>query len=101
MRRPPRSALFPCTTLFRSDVQPSRHPENAAVGVAGDDAVLDAGGGPRLVNSIHERSADSAGVPATDGSGGIRSEEHTPELQSPSNPARRPLPHTHHPQPYP
>src|SRR3989442_9097365 len=53
IRRPPRSPLFPSTTLFRSD--PGHVPE------ASDFAV-----GPRLDDDVAE----------------LRSEEHTSELQS-------------------
>src|SRR5256885_9823304 len=57
IRRPPRSTLFPYTTLFRSP-GPWR---------------------PRLARLGHERSPSHAGhLPG-------RSEEHTSELQSPCN----------------
>src|SRR2546430_5730155 len=62
IRRPPRSTLFPYTTLFRSDVSA------AAV----DGVVLD----PR---AHQERAAAEVVVAAA------RSEEHTSELQSQSN----------------
>src|SRR2546430_8861220 len=65
IRRPPRSTLFPYTTLFRSFLR------------------------ARLENSRSEDVTPQTGVPAavrgpipTDGS---RSEEHTSELQSQSN----------------
>src|SRR2546427_6456012 len=58
IRRPPRSTLFPYTTLFRSH----RHP---------DDAV---GRGPELELPIEQRDWRR-----------VRSEEHTSELQSQSN----------------
>src|SRR2546426_4318840 len=73
IRRPPRSTLFPYTTLFRSLV------------ILGDDAGLtDVAGRPLL---------DAQGQPAQLGSGqeavaldeSHRSEEHTSELQSPCN----------------
>src|SRR5256885_2785818 len=57
IRRPPRSTLFPYTTLFRSGVGP---------GGARDDEVLHAKGDQRA-HGLH------------------RSEEHTSELQSPCN----------------
>src|SRR5256885_12136601 len=76
IRRPPRSTLFPYTTLFRSDQRhhrrrrgdPSRrqHPQGPAVGVRRSAG---RGGG------LHE------GV----GNADRRSEEHTSELQSPCN----------------
>src|SRR4051794_41631841 len=59
IRRPPRSTLFPYTTLFRSG-RPRGEPE----------AVRPVGARPRQ--------------PAVPGpGGGLRSEEHTSELQSP------------------
>src|SRR2546430_13588501 len=68
IRRPPRSTLFPYTTLFRSRV-------GRGAGAAQDRALGEAGG--RL------------GVPALRGGarsdGEKRSEEHTSELQSQSN----------------
>src|SRR3989442_11922510 len=63
IRRPPRSTLFPYTTLFRSDPQPL--PQRAVVAPA----------------PAHSQDLDLAGVresqPLED-----RSEEHTSELQS-------------------
>src|SRR2546427_5675223 len=62
IRRPPRSTLFPYTTLFRS-----RHPGRRAAGVAGPEELryeLQSGAAPRTP---------------------LRSEEHTSELQSQSN----------------
>src|SRR5690348_17603020 len=65
IRRPPRSTLFPYTTLFRSyDVE--------AIEVAGQAAHFD-------VIAL----ADDDDVVAVAGEGGDRSEEHTSELQSP------------------
>src|SRR3712207_9024697 len=86
IRRPPRSTLFPYTTLFRS--RPSeahrgftQYQHDLAVadfGIAveqlcrlGDPAV-------RLVRFVHDRFLPQASVPLSDG----RSEEHTSELQS-------------------
>src|SRR5207248_11376880 len=67
LRRPPRSTLFPYTTLFRSDV--TRPP------------ALD----HRLHEGVHQRDLRHPGRRhAVDrGAGGHRSEEHTSELQSP------------------
>src|SRR2546430_17281199 len=58
IRRPPRSTLFPYTTLFRS--QGHRRPQSA---------------GGRIPRQISETAV----------LGGVRSEEHTSELQSQSN----------------
>src|SRR5436309_7285183 len=72
IRRPPRSTLFPYTTLFRS--RPARGSGSARGGAA-----------------CHEgaRAAPAAGVGPRDAAvgvrGGGRSEEHTSELQSREN----------------
>src|SRR3712207_7738044 len=72
IRRPPRSTLFPYTTLFRS------------IGDAHEEVDRDRGGGPF-------RAADGGGRRAAHGEGvghhgaarrPLRSEEHTSELQS-------------------
>src|SRR5690348_10015225 len=72
-RRPPRSTLFPYTTLFRSDCAGLGHPV----------------GGFADAQATHDRPTGRAG-PAPGGHGGAarhdgihRSEEHTSELQSP------------------
>src|SRR2546427_9172287 len=73
IRRPPRSTLFPYTTLFRSAV------ELGEGRIAPDDLV---GKQPRLAWIIarvhHFRFADGC-------QHALRSEEHTSELQSQSN----------------
>src|SRR2546422_4520759 len=68
IRRPPRSTLFPYTTLFRSHAQNSdaaRGGEEAVLRVLGVDAALDR---PAALDDVRLREA--------------RSEEHTSELQS-------------------
>src|SRR2546427_9308491 len=70
IRRPPRSTLFPYTTLFRSPVTADRaRPACAAAAGPGRPQRT-----PRRTAAIHRRSA-----------GRSRSEEHTSELQSQSN----------------
>src|SRR5258708_31261383 len=70
IRRPPRSTLFPYTTLFRSDHDPAgRDPEGARP--------HEGGGRPGRVRS------EPAVGPEARLSG--RSEEHTSELQSPDH----------------
>src|SRR5256885_8681756 len=68
IRRPPRSTLFPYTTLFRSRrafPRPgARRADLAAV---------------QLDQLLHDREAE------TEATVGARSEEHTSELQSPCN----------------
>src|SRR3712207_7739120 len=75
IRRPPRSTLFPYTTLFRSRVIDRRlarlSPVTLRVVQAG--AVLGDGFSPHLLHVL----CASAGVTGT-----ARSEEHTSELQS-------------------
>src|SRR5256885_12886231 len=75
IRRPPRSTLFPYTTLFRSGVV-------AEV----DRGVGDVGAGPaEHVGDQLAGFADRAGGPGPVGEACERSEEHTSELQSPCN----------------
>src|SRR3712207_8365876 len=75
IRRPPRSTLFPYTTLFRSRQVPLRDPRLVAVGVA-----------PEAVDRAEHRGRvvgvqEGAGA-VVDRLAGDRSEEHTSELQS-------------------
>src|SRR2546422_8450082 len=63
IRRPPRSTLFPYTTLFRSNFLPLPMRHGLTIG-----EIL------RLVNETYELHAELVVVP--------RSEEHTSELQS-------------------
>src|SRR2546426_6286158 len=82
IRRPPRSTLFPYTTLFRSAELP--HLELLAERF---DVVLELQLPPRL--DAERADAQPAGAQAgaaERGAGGRRrSEEHTSELQSPCN----------------
>src|SRR5690606_41787002 len=83
LRRPPRSPLFPYTTLFRSDVvdlvaQLVEHRVTALhTGRARSRALL------HLVEPLVERHRSSSGLRRVVASG--RSEEHTSELQSREN----------------
>src|SRR3712207_8472714 len=79
IRRPPRSTLFPYTTLFRSPLRLARgahrrrdHPRDRLA--AGRSAAV-ARGGP-------SPAALGLGADARRGDGAPRSEEHTSELQS-------------------
>src|SRR3712207_8545923 len=77
IRRPPRSTLFPYTTLFRSGHEVAHVAGvDGAVGVAAADRRLDAqlGGVQATEVDLHD---DVLGVLGT-----VRSEEHTSELQS-------------------
>src|SRR2546426_4586591 len=73
IRRPPRSTLFPYTTLFRS--------HDAPAGEHRADAVA------RLRRKIQEGPGHDVHGHAgwLEGDGKARSEEHTSELQSPCN----------------
>src|SRR5258708_27546465 len=90
IRRPPRSTLFPYTTLFRS--QPGRSPGLGArppgVG-APDDRGVGAGGaaGPRISAHLSRKAQKVVFTPRADSDarGVKRSEEHTSELQSPDH----------------
>src|SRR3712207_8330830 len=75
IRRPPRSTLFPYTTLFRSQAEArlkhSRSEEiETALGEIGKIAHL------RLLDLVEPEPGEAAA------GGGTRSEEHTSELQS-------------------
>src|SRR2546430_13525136 len=67
IRRPPRSTLFPYTTLFRSLTQ------------------VDADSHQRLRDFGREARDDDRGAEQAGRLDGLRSEEHTSELQSQSN----------------
>src|SRR3712207_7728610 len=69
IRRPPRSTLFPYTTLFRSRL--------------GAGHVRDGPLGRGVVLQVEQLARDEAGRGPRDHDGGVaRSEEHTSELQS-------------------
>src|SRR3712207_8051759 len=76
MRRPPRSTLFPYTTLFRSRYAGFRY-GCAAYARGGDSLRIRTRSGERRLR----RFAGSAGVQPSQ-TRDIRSEEHTSELQS-------------------
>src|SRR3712207_7125855 len=94
IRRPPRSTLFPYTTLFRSDVQPvcaidfAAGPVDPIVDTTVRLVVADGATANALVLS------GSAGLPTGMTLGAcnsFRSEEHTSELQSRQYLVCRPL----------
>src|SRR5256885_8274251 len=83
IRRPPRSTLFPYTTLFRSRPGPAQ-------GLGRREVPQRLLGGPahRARQRAHGAGVQSlaSGGRGTGGGGlGARSEEHTSELQSPCN----------------
>src|SRR3712207_9505298 len=69
IRRPPRSTLFPYTTLFRSVDDPMRRDPGHIAAVEGDGARLRP---QEAADRLHDRRL----------AGAVRSEEHTSELQS-------------------
>src|SRR3712207_7966091 len=77
IRRPPRSTLFPYTTLFRSQAGAER----GASGVEALSVVLDAHQDDVVAHVATHRGAARASVLGDVGQG-LRSEEHTSELQS-------------------
>src|SRR3712207_7747920 len=83
IRRPPRSTLFPYTTLFRSDVLQPAPLGRGELGV--DDDRVGAGGRddvPQLLGVAGAQEGRGVGLrPALDDAV-ERSEEHTSELQS-------------------
>src|SRR3712207_8580000 len=81
IRRPPRSTLFPYTTLFRSEADPELldHPADGRHGVVGRT------GGRNLRPQLLVLGCDGRDLFGPDGVTGRvggRSEEHTSELQS-------------------
>src|SRR5256885_3361862 len=70
IRRPPRSTLFPYTTLFRSALRAQR-----------PDVVINCA----AYNFVDRAEAEPAEAFAVNAIGVHRSEEHTSELQSPCN----------------
>src|SRR5690349_22723971 len=84
IRPPPRSTLFPYTTLFRSDRPDARDlAAPAAPSPGGSGRERAAGGPPEHRLARHDDGAARRGAPARPPRGpGPRSEEHTSELQS-------------------
>src|SRR5256885_11073040 len=83
IRRPPRSTLFPYTTLFRSRDRDAAGEARGHRDVG--DRNADAGDGRE---SSDERGADAGALAERHvmvGADDLRSEEHTSELQSPCN----------------
>src|SRR2546430_16142119 len=78
IRRPPRSTLFPYTTLFRSPIWKSEEERGQVLGVGGKVKDELAHAGVRV--EIDARDSVKPGAKYFE-----RSEEHTSELQSQSN----------------
>src|SRR3712207_8689954 len=85
IRRPPRSTLFPYTTLFRSWAPSSSCPTEAPSMLSSPSPRAESGPTPKpashgpLLHVEVERSADRVTARVR---GEVRSEEHTSELQS-------------------
>src|SRR5256885_12905685 len=82
IRRPPRSTLFPYTTLFRSDLEPAAHRMAVDRGDHQLRRLLQSG--ERLVR-VEAEPVLPVGVGLREHRDVGRSEEHTSELQSPCN----------------
>src|SRR3712207_8065236 len=76
IRRPPRSTLFPYTTLFRSDLDDDALDDVAIVEVL--DGLVDRGEEVLGGTDVVDRDLGRRGKCGVD----LRSEEHTSELQS-------------------
>src|SRR2546430_7280850 len=77
IRRPPRSTLFPYTTLFRSGVRDGRFLADLQTDRRARDGPLE-----RIPHDAVRHRARRVGPGLA---GAVRSEEHTSELQSQSN----------------
>src|SRR5258708_10977206 len=80
IRRPPRSTLFPYTTLFRSPIQPGWL-YRVQSGETLDQIAARTGISSAVILSASKLATDSVGP----GDVLLRSEEHTSELQSPDH----------------
>src|SRR2546430_13693197 len=90
IRRPPRSTLFPYTTLFRSPVEVDhrtrdRHAEPRALGLGRKEEIDQARQGLLVHLGAVVVDGDRDRFSIGRALGGDRSEEHTSELQSQSN----------------
>src|SRR5256885_9829768 len=85
IRRPPRSTLFPYTTLFRSMFRMLEQNYLTDQGYR----LIHAADGAQAVSLANAESPDlvllDVQMPVLDGNKALRSEEHTSELQSPCN----------------
>src|SRR5256885_11778816 len=86
IRRPPRSTLFPYTTLFRS--RATQRPGASSARPNDEEESVDACVGPNQPQANGQGRADRRNplaCPMRPGAQVERSEEHTSELQSPCN----------------
>src|SRR5689334_24789344 len=83
IRRPPRSTLFPYTTLFRSRRGVRGRRGRSPLARRGGGEVGARGDGARLRAARRDRRSGSGdAIGGSEGAGHRRSEEHTSELQS-------------------
>src|SRR3712207_7290032 len=82
IRRPPRSTLFPYTTLFRSDAGEPGAEQAVADAVALQAVELDRQAVVDLLGEVAQLEPDTPAQEAAHRGLGERSEEHTSELQS-------------------
>src|SRR3712207_6867948 len=84
IRRPPRSTLFPYTTLFRSGIDSNVHGENAIA--FGNHATANQDNSLSIGKDTHANGKNSVVLGQNSGANEenaiARSEEHTSELQS-------------------
>src|SRR3712207_7134130 len=80
LRRPPRSPLFPYTTLFRSTIASAVEEQTATTSEMSRSVQEAAGGTGQIAANIS--AVSSAADSTTQALGQTRSEEHTSELQS-------------------
>src|SRR5256885_10785940 len=87
IRRPPRSTLFPYTTLFRSVDAPPQRNQKRVVDRAGARKLEEEAAAGSVAQGLQKRCVREIERPDRDLSAGRpdRSEEHTSELQSPCN----------------
>src|SRR3712207_8842396 len=79
IRRPPRSTLFPYTTLFRSAFGGFL---NVSAGAGAKEISFDLAAGARQVDNAHDNTSETRVELSSGLDIGFRSEEHTSELQS-------------------
>src|SRR5258708_16570196 len=85
IRRPPRSTLFPYTTLFRSDRAHMKYDKSDAGDPVDTFAVHNARQGGDLILQMESFCNLQSGKCGQDSRRRRRSEEHTSELQSPDH----------------
>src|SRR3712207_7844158 len=82
IRRPPRSTLFPYTTLFRSKIDHARIAQHRPGRGAAPRRAASSWGAEPSADTDHGRRSEGARPAGARRRPGRRSEEHTSELQS-------------------